>query len=101
MKFTLTILAIAALFLAGCNTAPFSAMGREGCDLMQSPEGEQQCYGCAEGICNDAPAGYALVERDSGRCAAGDQGCYLQDTEDDDEDLGDKIEEEVREEIND
>ncbi|HSU72858.1 MAG TPA: hypothetical protein VLJ21_03345 [Candidatus Binatia bacterium] len=64
------------LVLAGCMTSPQTVYAKEGCDLMRNA-GEEQCFGCANGICTEPPDGYVLIEANSGWCATGDQGCYL------------------------
>ncbi|MBD3359440.1 MAG: hypothetical protein GF365_01895 [Candidatus Buchananbacteria bacterium] len=54
----------------------------EECVLLQNPEtGEVDCFGCANGVCKDAPADWVLYEAPEigipYSCFASEQGCQL------------------------
>jgi hypothetical protein len=54
----------------------------EECVLLQNPKtGEVDCFGCANGVCKDAPADWVLYEAPEigipYSCFASEQGCQL------------------------
>jgi len=64
--------------------SPKKPAGSSTCDLMENKKsGKVDCFGCANGICKNAPAGWMMFERDPDSpsipyaCFESEQGCQL------------------------